>query len=131
MVGNTAAHVSEEFHSVYKSLFQIVPCVYVYAAYLRELCDIVCKVGLFDVHSLVGTPCGINLYLKAFVLGNHFVPFKRIYGIVGGADDLNARFSDDISYAHIGKSCQTSSAVSPLSVPVYPKYLCNSRWLQW
>ena len=46
--------------------------------------------------------------------------------------DLRIMFLTDIS-----SSCSfllhrfhTSSAVSPFRYPVYPKYLCNSRWLQ-
>lgn len=101
VVGDGTAHGHEEFHTLHESCLQ--RCKgddLIHAAHGSQLGQIVQIIGLFDVHGLIGSPCGTYNYIEAVVLCDLFVPLQRINGVIGGADESHIALLDDVAHAH-------------------------------
>ena len=112
VVGNAAASLIEVFHAVYDRFFEISEALNGNAAHFGELCNVIQEGRLFDIGSLVRAPCRQYLHVEGLICLDLFVPFQRIYRIVGGAYECDAGAFDQLACAHI-RLCQLFIAEVP------------------
>ena len=83
MVAQTAAHFMEEIMSLLKCIHHILEGGNRHTGNLTKLIHVVGKVGLFNIHGLVGTPCGNHTsILLTFGLGIFNMIVEIIDGII-------------------------------------------------
>ena len=103
MIRNITTHRGKECHALAQSVLEVCKCDDLALTHGGgQLIQIVQIVRLFNVHRLVGSPGGQYLYIKALVFRDLFVPFQRIDGIIGGADQCHIALADQIAHAHGG-----------------------------
>ena len=129
MVAQTAAHFMEEIVTLLKRIHHILEGGNRHTSNLTKLINIVGKVGLLDIHSLVGTP-GRNhaSILLAFSLGIFNMIVEIIDGIICRAYGLNMIATHKTACGIFGIILQfVITLVEDFTGCLWRKKFCNAK----
>ena len=96
VVGAYAAHAVKILYALCQCFAKAVNAVDLYARRFGELSDVRHVCCKLDVHSLVGTECGVYLDLKGLVLRKLLVEVKIVYRVVGGEELLDVAHGNEL-----------------------------------
>ena len=100
VVGKAAAVRVEELHASVQRGQQRVKVLDDDAGGFAQFFNVVGKGALFDVHGLVGPPCGQHLDREGSIGSQFFVPDQAVRRVVRGADELDVAVFDQLARAH-------------------------------